>query len=97
MENLADHFGWLIARACRPVIFFIDDLDRCNQDYVVDLLDSVQTIVRDAPKRRGHSGGDAPYFVVAADGAWVRNSYGQSFACFREAVSEPGEAWAIYS
>ena len=57
MENLADHFGWLIARARRPVIFFIDDLDRCNQDYVVDLLDSVQTIVQDAPKQRGHSGG----------------------------------------
>lgn len=92
MENLADHFAWLIAAARRPVVFFIDDLDRCNQDYVVDLLDSVQTIVRDAPKRRGRSAEDAPYFVVAADGAWVRNSYEQAYSCFREAVSEPGRS-----
>jgi hypothetical protein len=92
MENLADHFAWLIAAAKRPVVFFIDDLDRCNQDYVVDLLDSVQTIVRDARRRRGRLADDAPYFVVAADGAWVRNAYEETYACFREAVSEPGRS-----
>jgi len=93
MESLAEHFAWLIGRANRPVIFFIDDLDRCDEARVVDLLDSIQTLVRDVPDsvRRGRSDAvRAPFFVVAAEGAWIRKSYERAHQGLAGAVAEPG-------
>ena len=94
MRGLADHFAWLIARAGeKRVIFFVDDLDRCDEGYVVDLLESIQTLVRDAPARArkgaGH-GGRPPFFIVAADGRWIRRSYERAYEIFQDAVHEPG-------
>jgi WD40 repeat protein len=91
MERLADHFGWLIARAGKPVVFFIDDLDRCDPAHVVDVLDSIQTLVRRA-SRSGAAMEDqrAAYVVVAADGRWLRNSYEQEHEASSGAVAEPG-------
>lgn len=90
MEHLARHFAWLIARARRPVVFCIDDLDRCDEQYVVDLMDAIQTLVRDAPSRSGDNAATGPCFVVAADGAWVRRSYEVAYDRFGEAIREPG-------
>ncbi|SMD21896.1 P-loop NTPase fold protein [Kibdelosporangium aridum] len=84
MLEVTRHFGWLMARSKKPVVFFIDDLDRCQDAYVVELLDSVQTLVRDASKRSAH-------FVVSADGAWIRTSYELAYEKFSEAVSAPGQ------
>jgi hypothetical protein len=92
MENLADHFAWLVARVDRPVLFFVDDLDRCPGPYVVELLEAVQTLVRDG-SRRGDgtpAAGGGPYFVVAADGKWIRTSYETEYEKFASAVDEPG-------
>lgn len=88
MEVLATHFAWLISRSRRHVIFFIDDLDRCNENYVVDLLDSIQTLVRHTPGQR--TSGLKPYFIVAADGRWIRRSYERVYAAFDDVVTEPG-------
>ncbi|HWI09419.1 MAG TPA: P-loop NTPase fold protein [Solirubrobacteraceae bacterium] len=92
MESVADHFAWLIARAGRPVVFFVDDLDRCSKEYVVDLLDSVQTLIRDAPGRTGDDpdADRACYVVVAADGRWIRTGYEHAHEGFADAVEEPG-------
>jgi len=73
----------------RPVIFFIDDLDRCDSAYVIDFLDSVQTIVRDAATPSGKNG-HAAMFLVAADGAWLRTSYEGAYKDFRDAIGQPG-------
>ncbi len=91
MERLADHFGWLIARAGKPVVFFVDDLDRCDPAHVVDVLDSIQTLVRRA-SRSGATVEDRPaaYVVVAADGRWIRNSYERQHAASSDVVAEPG-------
>jgi WD40 repeat protein len=94
MRGLAEHFAWLLAQAGeRQVVFFVDDLDRCDESYVVDLLESIQTLVRDAPQRARRSGqrdGHPPFFVVAADGRWIRRSYEHSYETFQDAVQEPG-------
>jgi hypothetical protein len=94
MESLVDHFGWLIARAGKPVVFFVDDLDRCSTEYVVELLDSVQTLIRDAAERprAGRTPGAqrGAYVVVCADGRWIRNSYEQTHERSVAAVGEPG-------
>jgi hypothetical protein len=55
---------------------------------VVDLLDSIQTLVRDAGG--AGSGAHAPCFVVAADGRWLRQSYEDVYDGFEVAVAEPG-------
>jgi hypothetical protein len=89
MESLADHFAWLLARAGRPVMFFVDDLDRCPAEYVVELLEAVQTLIRGASDRVGTLP-PGPYFVVAADGSWLRTSYEKHYAEFQGAVAEPG-------
>ena len=52
MESLSDQFALLINRSPSPVVFLVDELDRCGSEQVVDLLDSIQTLVRDAPRKR---------------------------------------------
>jgi hypothetical protein len=44
MTYLRDHFAWTVSQVGRPVVFFIDDLDRCGQAEVVELLDGIQTL-----------------------------------------------------
>lgn len=90
-------FARTLSRAPRPVVFLIDDLDRCDAKYVVEFLEVVQTLVKEAPaflddgsrgqpsKRRK----PGPYGFVAADGRWIRSSYEQQFAAF-QATTEPG-------
>jgi hypothetical protein len=92
MQEVADHFAWLLRRVGRPVVFLIDDLDRCPERYVVELLDAVQTLLRDALKREPDRDGDTfeTYFVVAADGAWIRTSYEVAYQTFALSVAEPG-------
>lgn len=89
MGDLASHFEWLLRRSPCAVVFLIDDLDRCNQAFVVDLLDAIQTLMRAAPDAV-----TAPpnklFFVVAADGRWIRTSYEIAHAPFLEVVREPG-------
>lgn len=86
MQDVARHFHWLMHKAKAPVVFFVDDLDRCPQAYVVELLDAVQTIVRSK-----HVTEDAaPSFVVAADGAWMRASYEIEYEKFVPTIAEPG-------
>ncbi|MGP4017453.1 YDG/SRA domain-containing protein [Saccharopolyspora sp. 5N708] len=89
MQEVTQHFSWLLARAPRRVVFFIDDLDRCGDRYVVDLLDAVQTLVRDAPDTKRKTGRSA-YFVVAAHGNWLRRAYEAVHQPFKGAVEEPG-------
>jgi hypothetical protein len=92
MDEVATHFDWMLGRSRKPVLFFIDDLDRCPDTYVVELLDAIQTLVRDTPTQAegrtiNHS---AAYFVVAADGAWLRKSYESMYGSFGDCVSMPG-------
>jgi hypothetical protein len=46
--------------------------------------------VRDAPRKQERKGPGAPYFVIAADGAWIRRSYEVAHEQMAEAVAEPG-------
>ncbi|WP_290055866.1 P-loop NTPase fold protein [Amycolatopsis solani] len=93
MDQVAAHFRWLLHRSRRPVLVLIDDLDRCQGTYVVDLLDAVQTLVRDHSRRTTEAQERAAaYFVVAADGAWLRRSYEDSFPTFHDCVPAPGSS-----
>ena len=94
MEDLTRHFDWMLRQAAKTVLLLIDDLDRCPENFVVDLLDSVQKLVRDrdiwlSRHRKGNSASSL-LVVVASDGRWVRRSYDTAYASVGSTLREPG-------
>ena len=75
-------YGELINDIDRPVAVFIDDLDRCDGEFVVELLQTIQTLFR----------GAKVLYVVAADRDWVCASYEQVYAEFSDTIGEPGKS-----
>ncbi|WP_018685792.1 P-loop NTPase fold protein [Actinokineospora enzanensis] len=84
MLEVERHFTWLMSRSKRPVVFLVDDLDRCKETYIVELLDKIQNLIRDIGPPNIH-------FVVCADGAWLRTAYEHGYATFASAAARPGE------
>jgi peptidoglycan hydrolase-like protein with peptidoglycan-binding domain len=80
MNTLKRRFNRLVDDIGRPIVILIDDLDRCRADYVVDLLEGVQTIFRDAPVA----------FVVAADRHWLYDAYAQIYGDYVKMGVDPG-------
>ncbi|KIC46757.1 hypothetical protein RA28_03100 [Ruegeria sp. ANG-S4] len=81
IRPLTRRFGEMISNVNRPVAVFIDDLDRCNPDFVVELLQSIQTLFR----------GARVLYVVAADRDWISTAYEKAYSEFNQKVSEPGK------
>jgi hypothetical protein len=79
MGPIAQLFQKLINAVEHPVAIFIDDLDRCDSDYVVELLEGIQTLFRRA---------DVTY-VVAADRDWIRASYEKRYGDFTNLITQP--------
>jgi KAP family P-loop domain len=73
-------FQKLVKLIRRPVAVFVDDLDRCDSPYVIELLEGIQTLFRNAPLT----------YVVAADRKWICSSFEKSFADFGKTIGEPG-------
>ncbi len=65
----------------KRVAILVDDLDRCQSRYVVDLLEGIQTLFREAPV----------VFVVAADRSWLNACYEEVYEKFRPQIREPGK------
>jgi len=80
LKPLTSRYEQMIDEIQSPVAVFIDDLDRCEAEFVVDLLQTVQTLFRKAPVA----------YVVAADRNWVCTSYEKSYADFKKSIVEPG-------
>ena len=72
MQAAKAHFADLIDWLHYPVAIFIDDLDRCKGSTVVELLEGVQTLFRDAPV----------VYLVAADRDWLSDSYAAEYGAF---------------
>lgn len=66
MSTIKTRFEHLIERIDDDhVVIFIDDIDRCDSDYLVGLLEGIQTLFRGAPV----------VFVVAGDRDWINTSF----------------------
>nr|WP_276512172.1 P-loop NTPase fold protein [Cryobacterium roopkundense] len=84
MWEVQQLFARTLLRTDKSVVFLIDDLDRCEEQYIIDFLEVMQTLVRDTPERpRGRPSTKkrpaGPYAFVAADGQWIRSSYESHF------------------
>ncbi|MEN3333945.1 MAG: hypothetical protein V7641_3310 [Blastocatellia bacterium] len=73
-------FNKLVNATGRPVAVFIDDLDRCESKYVIELLEGIQTLFRTAPVT----------YVVAADRKWICSSFEKGFEDFGKTIGGPG-------
>jgi Arc/MetJ-type ribon-helix-helix transcriptional regulator len=73
-------FRWLVHSTGHPIAVFIDDLDRCKPDYVVELLEGIQTLFGD----------DSVTYVVAADRTWLCESFASMYGDFREIIGDCG-------
>jgi KAP family P-loop domain len=93
MHEVGRLFARTLKRAKRPAVFLVDDLDRCDEGYVVEFLETVQTLVRDAPdflsQRERPSELAGPYAFIAADGRWIRSSYEHHYDTFKQTAA-PG-------
>ncbi|MHC1777799.1 MAG: P-loop NTPase fold protein [Lentimicrobium sp.] len=85
MQKLSRHFTDQLEHIGYPVAIFIDDLDRCNKDYGIKLLEGLQTIFRKAPV----------VYVVAADRKWLAKMYEQQYNMFAEAISQPAKPFGM--
>jgi hypothetical protein len=81
MNEIKRRFEELIRRIPKRVAIFIDDLDRCQSQYVVELMESIQTLFREAPV----------VFVVAADRRWLNACYEDVYDKLKSLVHEPGK------
>lgn len=79
MNTVKGHFTDLIRWIGHPVAILIDDLDRCRGDYIVQLLEGIQTMFRDEPVT----------FVVAADRDWLADSFAAEYGAFTSVGAEP--------
>ena len=74
------HFKTMVQGACQPCAVFIDDLDRCEGRYVVELLQGIQTLFHESKV----------VFVVAADRKWLRASYEHYYGGFNGSIGQAG-------
>lgn len=73
VDNMSKHgFNMLI---------MIDDLDRCKSEYVVSLLEGIQTMFKWCDI----------VFLVAADRTWLNACYEEVYSNLKENVREPGK------
>jgi hypothetical protein len=59
------HFAQTMQRVRRPVLVVIDDLDRCEPGFVVDLIRGIQTLLR-SPRVT---------FVILGDREWIERAF----------------------
>jgi hypothetical protein len=82
--------SWL-GQPKRPVLFVIDDVDRCTADTTVEVLETVQTLMRESAEPRwGWRKPADLVFLVLADGRWLQTAFEQRYAPFADTVGEPG-------
>jgi hypothetical protein len=80
MEKVRVHFSEMLDRVNGPVMVFIDDLDRCQPEYVVRLLESIQTLFNDS----------RVFYVIAADRRWLYECFEIVYKDFTKSIREPG-------
>jgi hypothetical protein len=80
MKALTDHYSAMVRRIRYPVAVFIDDLDRCQETHVIDLLEGIQTMFRQT----------SITYVVACDRRWLHSCFESAYQSFTGTLQEPG-------
>jgi hypothetical protein len=81
LKRITHFFRGTVKKTGKPVCVFVDDLDRCQTDYVVDLLEGIQTSFRC----------NNVAYVVAADRNWLKASFESRYGAFSNAIGNAGQ------
>ncbi len=72
LEKISRRYERMLESVNRPVCVMIDDLDRCDKEYVVGLLEGIQTLFRKKPV----------VYVIAGDRRWIDQCFEKHYAEF---------------
>jgi hypothetical protein len=81
LERILRLFVKAVVSTKKPVCIIVDDLDRCRPDYVVSLLQGIQTAFRHP----------SVAWIVTADRHWIRTSFENQYASMAAGVANPGQ------
>jgi len=81
MKRLALQFKRIVETTNMPICIVIDDLDRCQSQYVVSLLQGVQTIFRHR----------SVTYLVAADRSWIKTSFENQYKDLKDTVGSASQ------
>ena len=84
MMKIKKHFESLISNIeilGYRIAIFIDDLDRCNSQFAVELLEGIQTLYKDRKV----------LYIVAGDKNWISECFENHYSDFDQVVIEPGQ------
>jgi len=93
MADLRMRYSYLIRSAESAVLLVIDNLDRCSADYVVELLEGIQTLLGSPDTDTEEP--PVVAVVVPAVRPWLCDSYLQVYKEFQEAMREPGRPFGL--
>jgi hypothetical protein len=82
-KKIQDHFEKLIKKiqeTHKPIAILIDDLDRCDKEYVIKFLESIHTLFKKANL----------IYIIAADQRWIYSCYEKNYLDFKENFDVPG-------
>jgi len=85
MNKIKEHFNSLIGNinfVKYDVAVFIDDIDRCNRKYTVELLEGIQTLFKEKKV----------LYIVAGDKNWIISCFENNYEEFAKHVTEQGES-----
>lgn len=100
MGDLLRRYAFLVRSTRTGMVVLIDNLDRCHADYVVEMLEGIQTLLRNVPqpaRRSPRMPARRPLvaFVVAADRGWLCDSYVHVYGEFADSAREPGRPFGL--
>lgn len=84
MNRIKEHFNGLLGdfnKQGYEVAVFIDDIDRCNRAYTIELLEGIQTLFKD---RR-------VLYIVAGDTKWITSCFENNYKEFSSVAELQGQ------
>lgn len=84
MNKIKEHFNSLIGDINNmkfDVAVFIDDIDRCNRKYTVELLEGIQTLFKEKKV----------LYIVAGDKSWITSCFENNYDEFSKNLTSKGE------
>lgn len=82
MQKIKEHYSSIIGYTEKHVAVFIDDIDRCNPEFVVALLEGLQTLFRTG----------RILYVIAGDSSWIRESFEIHYGELKKVITKHGQS-----
>jgi hypothetical protein len=93
MEDLRTRYSFLTRSADSAVALVIDNVDRCRAEYVVELLEGIQTLLKSPSVGKDRT--PLVAVLVPAERAWLCDSYLQVYNEFQDAMHQPGRPYGL--